>query len=580
MGESEFETENLDVYRVLALDDEYPVLDVIESQLDPLGIEVIRANTAEEAITTLRERYVDAAIVDLQLENAAQGGREVLRAMRALAPNAATVIATRFTENLGQYVGITEPRLIKIVHKAYKMRKDWAEDALRNPYEQWRSSKVRVANLELAVERLGSRGTRLAALREGEELAVEIERLLRRLFGSVSNDASAEPTEMTIELRPIRSEGLSPAVTLQANVSFGHDQAKRPMAGTPVVLKISSRRNTLAEVARYHRFVKYGVPLLHRVDMLGEGVDGALGAVSYSFAGGLGGKTLRSLDEELCRPERLGLVRKVMDELFGTPARSWYLVTGRRVSATSYFAETYETDLEDCHSQLEQACQTVARRFAPHVSFSPSRNDSEHEVDAELSAGHAKLRLPPRTLWGRGLFLEGLSTCLVHGDMHGGNVMLELAGEDLERVCLIDYGNAGPGPRLTDFVALEASARLRDAQAILSEMGVAAEGELDEALHRRAVMAAAARLSEERAVLALAWGDSQSGVVPQSPWASTVMHLSLLAHANFDRLRESDYAAIALSCAYRHVGFHVTNLVRVRFAAWIAAVYERLENAT
>jgi Ser/Thr protein kinase RdoA (MazF antagonist) len=36
------------------------------------------------------------------------------------------------------------------------------------------------------------------------------------------------------------------------------------------------------------------------------------------------------------------------------------------------------------------------------------------------------------------------------------------------RVCLIDFGNAGRGPRLLDFVSLEASVRLADAEAIAS----------------------------------------------------------------------------------------------------------------
>jgi hypothetical protein len=317
------------------------------------------------------------------------------------------------------------------------------------------------------------------------------------------------------------------------------------------------------------------VPLLHRVELLGHSEDTVLGAVCYSFAGGILGKSLQSLDEQLCVPERAQLVRKVMDSLFGKPARSWYAVTAERVAAMPYVTRTHEVDLESCHDQLDDAGRALARH-GEGISFTAA--DARH--DGELTAGKAKLRLPRRTIWGDGVFQNALPTCLVHGDMHGGNVMVELDGESLSRVCLIDYANAGPGPRLTDFVALEASVRLRDMQAILTELGVGSKRELDDAGYRRAAMRAAARVGDERKVLRAVW-DEGAGEAPEAPWALTAMQLSLLAHANFDwldegRLEESEYLAMALPCAFRHMGFHISQLARIRFAAWISALYERL----
>ena len=352
---------------------------------------------------------------------------------------------------------------------------------------------------------------------------------------------------------------------------FGRDRARRTVEGIPVVLKVASRESTTSEVERYNRFVKYGVPLLHRVEMLGHAVDQALGAVCYSFAGRVLGESLESLDQQLCVPEKAEHVRAVMDSLFGAPARSWYAVTGPPVPVNQYIQRTYAVKFASCHDQLDDAGKAIAKRLGSEVSYSPP---GERE-DGELTAGKAKLRLPRRTIWGEGIFLKALPTCLVHGDMHGGNVMVEMDKQKLSRVCLIDYGNAGPGPRMTDFVALEASTRLRDVQSIVAGLGAERERDLDDAGYRRAVMQAAGRVEDERRILAAAW-DGASEQPPGTPWSLTLMQLSLLAHANFRDLDESEYIAMALPCAFRHIGFHVSQLARIRFAAWISAVYERL----
>jgi hypothetical protein len=561
----------VNVFRVLAVDDQRWIREEIERQLDPLGIDVVLADSVETAAEVLKERYIDAAIVDLLIKDS-EGGREVLRMMGSRAPAATAVIATAYTDHLGEYIGIDAPRLTKIVHKNPDMPADWAVQAVRSAYDTWQASKVKIENLELVVELLEARGQRLAALREGEELACEVDRLFRRLFGAATADSATAASDVSVELRPIQTAGLSPAITVEASVRFGHDRAKRDIEGIPVVLKIATRQSTLSEVERYHRFVKYGVPLLHRVEMLGHAEDQALGAVCYSFAGRVLGKSLHSLDEQLCVPEKAENVRLVMDSLFGKPARSWYAVTCPPVAANQYVQHTYTVNFTACHDQLDNAGRAAARRCGSDVNYVAA----DDRNDGELTAGKAKLRLPRRTIWGDGLFLRAVSTCLVHGDMHGGNVMVELDGDELSRVCLIDYGNAGPGPRLTDFVALEASTRLRDTRMILAELGVADERELDETGYRRAIMRAAARVEDERRVLDAVWSGPSGRGTPDAPWSLTVMQLSLLAHANFDDLEEREYLAMALPCAFRHIGFRVSSLARVRFAAWISALYERL----
>jgi CheY-like chemotaxis protein len=558
------------VFRVLALDDQDSTLEQIDGQLDPLGIEVIKAKTAAEAIDILDQRYIDAAIVDLDLDGV-EAGREVLRVMRHRAPAAATVIATAYTDDLGEFIGVEAPKLMKIVTKRQRMPSDWAAKATRKPFEKWKASAVKINNLELVMELLGDRSARIPGLRKGEELACELDRLFRCLFG-VASAPSLHSSAISVDLRPIRSEGLSPAVTVEATVGFRHDHAEGPVPGTPVVLKIASCKSTETEADCYHRFVKYGVPLLHRVEMLGHSEDRVLGACCYSFAGRDSTKALESFDEQLCVREKQALVRQVLDSLFDEPAKSWYDVKADRVSPMAYVTKAYSVDLVKCQEKFSHAAEAVAKRAGDEVEFTAP----EARADGELRAGRTRLSIPRLSTWGDGVFHNGTECCLVHGDMHGGNVMLELNDQGLERVCLIDYANAGPGPRLVDFAAMEASVRLRDARSILAEFGVDHERELDDDSYRKAIMRAAGRVEAERQLMEAVWDISSTTAPPNDEWALPVMQLSLLAHTNFkEDLEEREYLAVAVPCAMRHFLLHVNNLTRVRFAAWISAVYER-----
>ena len=105
------------VFRVLAVDDQESILEEIERQLDPLGIEVITARTVADACQVLEDRYVDAAIVDLLIDGS-EGGREVLRAMGSHAPAAAAVIASgwcspKWVKERAMAFGVIKPKSFK-----------------------------------------------------------------------------------------------------------------------------------------------------------------------------------------------------------------------------------------------------------------------------------------------------------------------------------------------------------------------------------------------------------------------------------------------------------------------------------
>jgi CheY-like chemotaxis protein len=562
----------VDVFRVLAVDDEESVLTEIDRQLRPFEIEVLPASRAREAQRILDDTYIDAAIVDIRLHGQ-DAGIEVLNVMTERAPAAVAVIATRYTDRFGPFVGMSEPRLAKIVHKgARDTPRDWAAAALKGAYDAWRSSRIDIDNLELAVDLLRDRAKRIPGLREVDrEVGVEVDRLLRRLFGSVSTGDFGDGTQIAVELLPIEREGLSAAITVRADVKLGRDSADRPIPASPVILKIGPANDIRIETERYHRFVKYGVPLLHRVELLGTAIDQSLGAICYGVAALDAASTPETLDEALASPDWAQRASVAIYQLFETPSKSWYSVTGEPIATINYVYDTWDTDLDSSRSALEETLQGIRKRLRKDdalVADAPTEDD-----DGALAVGQAKLRLPPISIWGTGLFVTALPTRLVHGDMHGGNVMIEATRDGHVRPRLIDYRSVGPGPRVTDFAVLDASLRLADVQGVIRSFDVDDEQHLDEDAFRRALLICAAREREERRLL-YAWAGQTLKRPPSAQWSTIGLQLAGLARINFHDIELNEYLAIAMPVAYRHIGLSIGLLGRVRFAAWLSALYD------
>jgi hypothetical protein len=175
----------------------------------------------------------------------------------------------------------------------------------------------------------------------------------------------------------------------------------------------------------------------------------------------------------------------------------------------------------------------------------------------------------------------------------GGDVNESSAGDvpasdlgTLKRVCLIDYGSTGPGPRGVDTVALQASVRLADAQhiceAVTGHRDLAPKGE---AL-AKALELAANRVHAEKRILNEAWaGPSDQSPGPRraaEPWDSTARLLTKLLRLNFDDeergeyMERDEYLAIAVPCAIRQCSYDISQVARMRLLAWLSALYGAL----
>jgi CheY-like chemotaxis protein len=564
-----------DLFRILVVEDEpEPVVEVERQFSNDPRIEVLVANTQALAESVLDERHVDAAIIDIDLDKP-DAGFEVLREMTLRAPNAAAVIVTQHTDKpLRHAVGLQAPRVVGILEK-YRFDEGWAVSALRESICHWSDRAVAITGVDMLAGLLNHRARRgrIPQLRGLPEIKVELDRLFRTLFGDVTG--IGQPVRVV--LGPIARQGLSAAVTVTAAVHIGHDVHEDDLPGAVVVLKVGPVADIRTEVERYEAFVKYGVRLSHRVELLGHGFEQSLGAITYSFAGGVFGVSLVSLDDVLHGPLRERLERDVFDQLFSTDSRNWYRVELEPMAPLSYFNREARLDLAFSYKRLADKLTHLDNRLKHALVFSPPTQRA-----GRLDVSGVTIQVPPSRIWGSGPFLASAPTSLVHGDMHGGNVMVELDtvqkdGADLgvRRVCLIDYANAGRGPRLLDFVALEASVRLADARQIIQDIAQDRGALLSDEELLAGVKRAALRAEQERRLIRVLWGDEV--LQSATPWELSVLRLIEMARWNFSAITQREHDALAALYVIRQMAYSLDPISRVRLLAWLDAMIGTIE---
>ena len=583
----------VDDFVVLLVEDtEHHRSDMRQSLEEVENVYVVEAEDPDEASALIDKHHIDAAVVDLRLNKIPTAGFEVIDELNRRARNAPVVVATNHLGDdlsISKFVGSRQ--IIRVVNKNEEASSQVAPP-IAEAADRWRARRVSVEQGTLVRDLVWKRRSRKAyEMRTARrELDRELERIYRALFGGVRG--LEKDAEVQVTLRPIEREGLSAAVTVEGEVTIGRDAESNPVGGNRCVIKIGPREEIQEEVERYEGFVKFGVRMAQRVELLNYAYESMLGAVAYSFAGGVFGKSLMSFDQLLRRPDGRQLAATAIEELFDPDSKDWYGVHCTETSPAEYMGSTYRADFTTCFARLEESLGGLQRKFnRSGIVLSASRRD---EPGSFLFPG-GQLTIPPLNVNGSNPVFPRRPACLVHGDMHGGNVMIELGSAEndapaeevelgdlrkaaLKRICLIDYRSAGPGPRAVDAVALQASIRLADAAAIAAEVAPGVpERELKGKALEKAVIRAANRVQSEERLLDRTWQRDPDGVPAVGnrslPWASSSALLAARMRLTFEDMSLDEYLSIAIPCVIRQFGYDIGALVRVRLLAWLSALY-------
>jgi hypothetical protein len=144
-----------------------------------------------------------------------------------------------------------------------------------------------------------------------------------------------------------------------------------------------------------------------------------------------------------------------------------------------------------------------------------------------------------------------------------------------ERSCLIDFRNAGPGPRCIDAVCLESSIRLADAE-VLTAAHLKSGGD-PTPVEQRALVEQVFEVYDAELALyrSIFLGE---GEIPDEGWARQCALVLRSMRDCFDDVTLREYLTASVRYALRSLGFRLPPVARLRVLAWLAAQYNLVTN--
>jgi hypothetical protein len=563
-------------YRILYFDDDTKLLDAISKALaSQKRVQVFPAATLARATEILRDTYIDAAYVDLE-PDLPGGGYEFMKKVARDYGSVTIVPMSKHTDpvhlrGIFSLIGSGVPpffqaeldrpadfgRVVAFMEKE-RFPRSWETAAVHDELVAWDRLQFQVDGLAEVAALLDARRNRVPGLRRAlDEVKVEVARLLQKLFAPLSRGFGTGSA--TLRLRPVERQGLSAAVAISCELETGATSQGLPALGVQLILKIGPTSDIELESRRFDEFVRFGVNLRQRVEVLGTAFTHSLGCIAYSFAGGLHGDELVSLDRLMRDVELHALAASAIQEVFDASQKNWYGVDAERISPGMFVREHYSIDWPGRYEVINQRGRKLARKSSL-IGFDAA---TSHE-DGALYVDNEKLVLPQRKIFGSGAIQSPVRTCMLHGDLHGGNVLVETTdaedGARIGRVCFIDFRHAVVGPVATDCVVLQLSLRLAEADALLASSG------LDEAMKN-----ASRRQQRDRERLGAWLG--KSACAPVSSWEMLDDAILRGLEENFDPVSSVEYLTVAIPLALRMLSYDLGDVARVRVSAFVSALY-------
>ncbi len=531
-------------FNVLFVDDERDQYTTVE-HLNSESVEIVYASDQDEALDALIDRFFHLALVDVSLEGRAQTDRTgifLLQRIREMRPTCERMLLTTILgedrrdvlRQLAPQIDDKPPLVHGLVDKVDGLR---ASDLIQHRAARFLQATLDIEGGDMIQEQLDRKGiSGDVEFPGGEKIRPsgdELNFLFSSLFNAPIGAVGQELGSVTnVELHPM-SEGWSTSIVARCRPRAG-----KLGQGPLCVMKIGPRDDAEQESARYRAFVRYGLPLKHRVEMLDAVLGDTLGVVCYSH--GSTDAEIRDLQHAFDEEDPIAL--KALDALFAPDDQFWFKDENQGVDLLKFFQHEYWLRPKELVANI---WEFVDRR----IEFGRA-GDQTFRWGTDESAP-----LPVNLDLSRAVFTGQYPACVVHGDLHGGNVLVDGEG----RPKLIDYRNLTRGPRCLDFASLEVSIRLSDSV-------------VDEKADAIAVIDE--RLPAEADAWRNTWrGEAAVGAPAQPYWLSISGRIKQLASDNFHNITEQEYAAVCLLRAMRVFSARALEPAhRVSLLPWISTL--------
>ena len=578
-------------YRILIVEDQANVRagirrDLAEA-LNGLDVDFFEADTVRGAESVLGRYAVDCLVLDFKLGTDEGAGFSLLNYLVSQDANIDVIIETFYFDarRLGRLVGLQRELASSRVRIRAALNRgdlppDWQSVVVDLATSYFRRV-VELEGLEAVADTLFQRRRRLrASWATATEAAASVCRVCTAIYGRAGEDVFGGACRVALSAagEPDLISGKSGAVVCRASVSFGPSQGANGVRGAQTILKLGEPAKIHAERDRFRNVVAFGVPLRDRVEFLGFSRHAFLAGLCYGFAGGVFGTGVRSLGAT--SEEFPGVMEFAVSELFAADNRSWYASRMAPVSIANYCKNRMRGGPAQWYGQWMPLLRGLAHRFNLRL-VEPSETEN-----GSIDFGGLVLGIPATNFLGWGPLFVRVPATLVHGDMHGGNVLIEydlpssLSADDVgeapfvtRRLCLIDFAASGSGPRCFDAAVVGAELRRLD---VVLNFQVAEE--LDSVQTSRKL---AKRVLHEREGMLLRAGKRQERPMDGDHWDWRRVNDLLIQRLreNFADFDPVEYAAVALAYAAWSMQFARSEPLLVRLLAWMSASMEVVERA-
>ena len=507
-------------FRVLLVDDQRAYYDQVAYLMDEVcGLEIVHARSQDDAIDAIEADFFHLAIVDVSLRGQARTDKDGLFVLERLADVRPTCERVLYTTSVG---GDDRRQALQAVAPAHGGRRQLANGYLNKADADLRSNElileralawlnhpVTVKNADRVLTQLLAKDVRgaieLSPKRKGlRPTEHELDFVLSALFGQGLVDPDRHVDMVSeVELHGM-SEGWSRSVTV-----WCEPRSTSARTGPRCVIKIGPRSDTEQEVTRYRAYVRYGLRLRHRVELLDWCLGDTIGAVCYSHLDAVSSEQM-DLQRHITQEDSIGFTS--LEQLFQSGRKHWLADVSEERDMAAFFKKEYARPMQE---GLFAVTDFVGR-------------DGELSLEgsgAMARAGGATLDLPTLVTLGCPELTGRYKACVVHGDLHGGNILTTDGGQPV----IIDYRNMTRGPRLLDFASLEVSLRM---SRVVCDKSVANLVNED--------------LPAEISAWREDWSDEPAEDVDAPYWRRFSGTVRRLARQNFPDATESEYAATCL----------------------------------
>jgi hypothetical protein len=587
-------------------------------------IAVSNAVNYEEASKIIRTTFFDAALVDLDLREKSKNksgnfweGIDVLKKLKKDRPSCRRII---LTQNWGHDTPAAEQfspdhdnaRFMFLKHN------DTLDHVASALVASLAGPSVTLENPDAVLHALaGKKATDSKAIKTNED---ELHYLMTSLFSPNGLREEREeivlgqsaPQNPDMDIKSIHLDEFSKGGMSRTVAFHGRPRDKRGNEMLWCVVKIGAQSLIFQEYRNYNRYVRYNLSPARRVELLGYAMADSVGAICYSFAGErpLNAESLESLIDT-----DHAAVEKCLDVLFdpSPKERYWYALTqdaattvgrdGGGLRQRLAFGE-FDNSIKELNSLPE-----FAERIVAHLREKDDPKANYRKKQISLGNGHG-LKVPDHDTLGLLPLQRPYFECIVHGDLHGGNVMVTfdeflpdsnniaeqtagaakaVSGKNtpMPRVVRIDFAHTGIGPIAHEFAQMETSVRTSTA---------ALQAPFLEMLSDQVV---------ERAIWNDVWSTSDWDRPTWNPerevprWARYSRKIAWLARKNFAQhnrhfLTEDAYASTCLMCAVQRLRWEnsfeeddkirdtdkirLRDAVKLRLLVWISHLAQLLES--